>query len=291
MVVQVSRDEFQRLVCTLEVDGRPAVVTASDAPAAARDLLAAVEDAQSSGLGECLWPEVAGEYRWMLRRHDGGLVVVVLWSSGTLTGWQHVVHTEVPLDSFLRQLEPLRAYVFAGAPVIGRPAELEHAPYFGKYIGLVPEDDVLGVLGRQPEELRALARGVEPARERHRYAPGKWSVREVLGHLIDGERVFGYRALCFSRQEPNGLPGFDENAYVANAIYDAVPLVDLVEEFALVRAANLIVLRRLDADGWMRVGTANQNRISIRALGYVMAGHVRHHIAILASKYELSVSA
>lgn len=173
----------------------------------------------------------------------------------------------------------------------GHPAPEEYASYYGKYVGLVPETDIVATLERQVEQVRALTRGVAADRETWRYGPDKWSVRQVIGHLIDGERVFGYRAFCFSRQESHPLPSFDENAYIANADYDRIPLQDLVEEFATVRAANLMVLRRLDETGWGMTGTASQNPISVRALAYVMVGHVRHHVAILESRYGLAASA
>jgi hypothetical protein len=168
-----------------------------------------------------------------------------------------------------------------------RPAETEYAPFYARYVALVLETDILAVLERQVEEIRALAASVPPERETWRYAEGKWSVREVLGHLVDGERVFGYRAFCFSRGEKAPLPAFDENQYVAAVRSDAIPLRDLAEELALVRQSNLIVLRRLEPDEWMRVGTASGHPISVRALAWVMAGHPRHHVAILRERYGI----
>lgn len=109
MTLQFERDSFGRLVCTVTIDGTDAVVTSAGAEAAAHDLLAALDDVTATGYGECLWPEVAGEYRWMLRQQGDALTVVALWSSGTGTGWQHVVHTQTTLDGFVRQLDPLRA--------------------------------------------------------------------------------------------------------------------------------------------------------------------------------------
>lgn len=173
---------------------------------------------------------------------------------------------------------------------VQRPAAGEYAPFYARYVALVPENDILAVLGGQVGEIRRLAASVPPGRETWRYAEGKWSVREVLGHLVDGERVFGYRAFCFSRGEPAALPSFDENRYVAAARSDALPLRDLVEEFALVRESNLVVLRRLDPREWTRVGTASGHPISVRALAWVMAGHPRHHVAILRERYGLGPS-
>ncbi len=166
-----------------------------------------------------------------------------------------------------------------------RPEASEYAAYYGAYVGRVPETDVLAVLERQPDELRSLCARFTGERERFRYAPGKWSVREVLGHVADAERVFGFRAFSFARGERAPLPSFDENEYVAAAGDDGRPLAGIVEELALARAANLALLRRLDAAGWDRVGTASQHPISVRALAYVMAGHARHHSAVLQERY------
>jgi hypothetical protein len=166
-----------------------------------------------------------------------------------------------------------------------RPQPEEYAPFYAGYVALVPESDALAVLAAQPAELLALAAKVPAEREGHRYAPGKWSVRELFGHLTDGERVFGYRAFCISRGDKASLPGFDENEYIAGATYDRVPLAELAADFAALRQSNVTVLRRLAPSGWARVGTANGTPVSVRALAFVMAGHVRHHIGVLRSRY------
>jgi len=169
-----------------------------------------------------------------------------------------------------------------------RPPESEYPPAYGGYISLVPEEEVLPVLEAQSEEIRRHARAAASAdRERHRYAEGKWSVREVLGHLTDGERVFGYRAFCIARGETQSLPGFDENEYIANAPYDAMPASDLAETFAALRQANLAVLKRLEPSHWALVGTANNKPVSVRALTWVLAGHPRHHLGILRERYGI----
>jgi hypothetical protein len=171
--------------------------------------------------------------------------------------------------------------------MIQRPTDQEYAPFYQTYVSLVPEDDIVDVLQRQADELRSLAAWIPPDRHGHRYAPEKWSVREVFGHLGDGERVFGYRASCISRGEQAPLPRFDENAYVANAGFDRARLDDLVDEFLHLRAANLASLKRLNRAAWERVGTASERAISVRALAYIMAGHVRHHLAILRDRYGI----
>ncbi len=169
-----------------------------------------------------------------------------------------------------------------------RPTGTEFAPFYAGYVGLVPETDILAVLDRQVEEIRRLAASVPAGREAYRYAEGKWSVKEVLGHIVDGERVFGYRAFCISRGEQAPLPAFDENRYVAAARSDATPLLELADELALVRRSNLVVLRRLAAEDWARVGTASGKPVSVRALAWIMAGHPRHHVNILRERYGVA---
>ena len=165
-----------------------------------------------------------------------------------------------------------------------RPEETEYAPPYGRYIARVPETAVLPVLESQIAELRALAEAASE-KETYRYAPGKWSVRELIGHLTDAERVFGFRAFCFSRGEEAALPSFEENQYVAASGYDAVDLAALVREWVLVREANLEFLKRLPEESWSRTGTASGWPISVRALVYALAGHVRHHREVLRQSY------
>lgn len=169
----------------------------------------------------------------------------------------------------------------------GRPEATEYAPFYASYVARVPEEEILPVLAGQVVEIRSLAAGVPPERETFRYAPEKWSVREVLGHVTDGERLFGYRALAIGRGDRTSLPGFDEQAYMVHAGFDAVPLADLAEDFAAAREANLRMLGRFDEQAWLRVGTANAVPVSTRALAWIMAGHVRHHLAILEERYGI----
>jgi hypothetical protein len=168
-----------------------------------------------------------------------------------------------------------------------RPQEIEYAPYYSRYVTLVPETDVLSVLRSQVADLEKLATGVTAEQEVFRYSPGKWSIREVLGHLIDGDRVFGYRAFCLSRGEQAPLPSFDEKAYIAASHYNDGTVVDLLAEFLLVRNTNLTYLEGLTGSDWERKGTVSGNPITVLALVFIMAGHVRHHIDILRSRYGL----
>ncbi len=172
--------------------------------------------------------------------------------------------------------------------MISRPAEAEFAPYYGRYVSLVPEPDIAAAMREQVLHVRRVAAVVTLEKETYRYADGKWSIREVVGHMIDAERVFGYRAFCISRKEGAPLPSFDENSYVAQSLYDQRPLSDLLEEFAVLRNANLAFLRRLSDSQWKNVGTASSSTVSVRALVYIMVGHVRHHLNVLRDKYGLS---
>ena len=169
-----------------------------------------------------------------------------------------------------------------------RPAPEEHAPFFAGYVKLVPETDVLPVLAAQASEIRRLAASVPADRGTFRYAPGKWSVREIFGHIGDAERVFGYRAFCISRGDRTPLPGFDENDYITESAYDERTVVELADDFAGLRGANLAVLGRLDPARWARVGNANGNPVSVRALAFIMAGHVRHHLGVLKARYGVT---
>ncbi|HSL20123.1 MAG TPA: DinB family protein [Vicinamibacterales bacterium] len=166
-----------------------------------------------------------------------------------------------------------------------KPLAGEHNPYYDKYISLVTEPDLLALLEAQPAEVRAIAAGIPPERETFAYAPGKWSIRQVFGHLCDVERVFGYRAFRISRGDQTPLAGFDENTYVANSPYAGARLSALAEEFALLRGANLFMLRRVADAHWRLTGSANNSPVSVRALAFIMAGHVRHHQRGLAANY------
>jgi hypothetical protein len=175
--------------------------------------------------------------------------------------------------------------------MISRPGENEFAPYYLRYISLIHEEDVLPVLHSQIADLIKWVTNITPDQERYRYAPGKWSIREVIGHIIDGERVFGYRAFCFSRKEAAVLPIFDENKYVEMAQYGEQPLIDLVHEFGLVRQSNLFFLSPLPEATYEQAGLVGNNAISVRALAYIMAGHVCHHMNVLRESYGISVGA
>jgi len=170
---------------------------------------------------------------------------------------------------------------------VGRPEADEIPAHFVGYIGKVPESDPVAVLAAQIDVTAALLRGLSDADALKRYAPGKWSVKEVVGHLADTERIMAYRALRVARGDETPLPGFDENAYVPPAKFDARPLADLISDFRTVRTATLALFKSFDADAWRRRGTASGKPISVRALGYMIPGHERHHVEILKDRYGL----
>lgn len=171
-----------------------------------------------------------------------------------------------------------------------RPTETEYAPAFQTYVARVAEDEILPAMRSQVDALDVLLDRVAPERETFAYAEGKWSIRQIIGHLIDGERVFGYRAMCIARGETQSLPGFDENAYMPNAPYAQIDLEDLLSEFRLVRLSNIAMLRNLDEAAWTRMGVANDAAVSVRALAYIMVGHVRHHMGVLSERYQVGAA-
>jgi len=172
-----------------------------------------------------------------------------------------------------------------------RPSQSEYFAYFERYVSLVPEGDVLPVLRKQVGAVQMACASLSEERAGFRYAPGKWSVRQVLGHIIDTERVFGYRALCIARGEVLSLHSFDENAYAAKAGHDLCPLPELVEEFHALRQSHMHMLHHLDPAAWERVGCVNEHPTSTRAMAYIMAGHVRHHAAVLSERYGIEIVA
>ena len=170
---------------------------------------------------------------------------------------------------------------------IDKPELDEHIPYYGKYIALVG-DDALAAMRAGSAGTPRLLSGVTEPQALFRYAPGKWSVKEVLGHIIDGERVFGYRALRFAREDTTPLPGFEENEWVPAGRFDRRPLQDIVAEYAAVRAATLAMFSSFDEDALLRRGRANDAEVSGRALAHIIAGHELHHVGLLRERYGLS---
>lgn len=172
--------------------------------------------------------------------------------------------------------------------MIQPPRSDEHAPYYGGYIARVPAgQDVFALLAAQPAELRALLSTVTDAQASVPPKAGEWSVKEVIGHINDTERIFAYRALCIARADQTPLPGFEQDDYVRATDFNRRSLSDLVEEFALQRQANLLCFRPFTEAEIDRRGTASGNPFSVRALLFAMAGHVMHHVESLRVDYHV----
>ncbi|MEO6595335.1 MAG: DinB family protein [Planctomycetota bacterium] len=169
-----------------------------------------------------------------------------------------------------------------------RPSADEFADYFQPYLDRVPDGDLLAHLERQGAATVATLGAMDEARGAFQYAPGKWSVKSVLQHVADGERMFCYRALCLARGEVNPLPGFDENLYAANDGTDHRTLAEIVREFAAVRAASVSLFAGFDAPSWRRSGVANGHAVSVRSLPWIIAGHELHHLTVLAERYGIA---
>lgn len=171
------------------------------------------------------------------------------------------------------------------AVISHRPASTEYAPYYERYVSLVLDDDIVPILNRQVESSVLLLRSIPESQAGSRYAPGKWSIKELVGHMVDCERIFGYRALTFARNDATPIPGFEQDDYVAAAEFDRYPLSELTTEFEYLRRSNVQLFKHLDADAWTRKGVANGNAVSVRALAYIMAGHEAHHMGVLRERY------
>lgn len=169
-----------------------------------------------------------------------------------------------------------------------RPAAHEFPAYYEQYVDQVVEDDVMSTLEGQREEMAAIAAVLDDDRARYRYEDGKWSIKEVIGHLLDAERIFGTRALCIARGEEQPLPGFDENTYVANALFDERPLKSIMDEWFHLRDANICLFASLSEEDVSRIGIANGKPITPRAIIWTIAGHTVHHLRILRERYGVS---
>lgn len=168
---------------------------------------------------------------------------------------------------------------------MGRPESSEAAPYYFTYINQVEGDDVLRVIERQLEELPAFFATISEEKSLHRYAADKWSIRQVLNHLNDTERLFVFRALWFARGFETPLPSFDQNVAVSGAEADRIGWTAHVEEFRRVRLATISLFRNMPRNGWMRSGIASEKPFTVRALAFLTAGHTTHHVRILRERY------
>jgi len=168
---------------------------------------------------------------------------------------------------------------------MSRPQPAEYDPYYQKYVGLVPEDEIVPALDGQTDELDKLFDGVPEEKGTFAYADGKWTLKEVLSHLIDGERMFAYRVFRIARGDKTPIEGFEQDGYIENSHANRRTFSELLNEFRLLREANVLFFKNLETGDWVRTGTANNVEISVRSLAWIMVGHIRHHIAILRERY------
>jgi hypothetical protein len=169
--------------------------------------------------------------------------------------------------------------------MIGRPQQLEAAPYYFAYINLVVGDDVVDTIEGQLEESRAFFSGISEEKSLSRYAPEKWSIRQVLNHISDTERALAFRALWFARGFETPLPSYDQHVAAAGACGDGVSWASHEEEFRRVRLSTISLFRNMPSEAWSRSGIASDNRFTVHALAYIIAGHLQHHIAVLGERY------
>lgn len=166
-----------------------------------------------------------------------------------------------------------------------RPTSNDYAPAYAAYVALVPEEDILTAIEEQSAVTQKILSSLDEKKAAFRYAEAKWSVKEVLGHIIDSERIFAYRALAIARGETQPLPGFDQNDYVNTASFDSWKLGDLSEHYALVRRSTIVLLRNFPTEAWTRRGTASDNPVTVSALAWIIVGHERHHVGVLRERY------
>jgi hypothetical protein len=169
--------------------------------------------------------------------------------------------------------------------MIGRPKSSEAGPYYFTYINQVAGDDPLGAIETQLNESLAFFYGISEEKSLYRYAPEKWSVRQVLNHVTDTERAFAFRALWFGRGFDAPLPSYDQNVAASGADADKVSWAAHVDEFHQVRRSTISLFRNMPPEAWLRKGIASDNPFSVRALAYIISGHVAHHIAVLHKRY------
>lgn len=168
-----------------------------------------------------------------------------------------------------------------------RPEPNEYAEHYKKYIDLVKGDNIIKALSDQVIDVQAIISEIPEEKENFAYAEGKWTIKEVLGHIIDTERIFAYRTLRFARKDKTPLPGFDENLFVQHSHFQKQTLYNLGHEFAIVREANLALWKQFDEQALNEIGNANGKDMSVRAILYSVAGHTSHHLNVIKLKYLL----
>jgi uncharacterized damage-inducible protein DinB len=166
-----------------------------------------------------------------------------------------------------------------------RPLKGDYADYYEKYIALVPSGDFLEFLQEQRQDLLNLLSPLNEQQAEFRYGPDKWSIKEVVGHINDAERIFAYRLLRFSRGDQTPLASFEQDGYIKTGKFEARTLKELLDEFSAIRESTILLVRSMDAEAWLRRGVASQKEITTTALAFIIAGHVKHHRVILEERY------
>ena len=175
--------------------------------------------------------------------------------------------------------------------MIGRPEPSEAAPYYFRYIDRVSGDQIIRTLAEQLDETLALCSAITEQQSLHRYADDKWSIRQVLSHLTDTERVFALRAFWFARGFATALPSYDQEIAARGAEADSIAWSAHIEEFRRVRLASISLFENIPPDAWSRTGIASDNSFTVRSLAYLIAGHVIHHVGVLRERYRLAENA
>ena len=168
------------------------------------------------------------------------------------------------------------------------PEASEYNPYYGRYIALVKTDNIVATLETQVQDTLATLRRIDESKANHRYAPDKWTVKALLGHISDTERIFAYRALRISRADKTPIEGFEQDDYVRFGPFETCRWRDLVDEFGAIRRTTVSLFRNLNEEAWTRRGTASGHEVTVRALAFMIAGHELHHRNILREKYGIA---
>lgn len=168
---------------------------------------------------------------------------------------------------------------------MNRPEKNEYYEYYGKYVSLVSETEIIPALEKQISEIQKLSAEISEEKAAFAYAEGKWTIKELLGHLIDTEKIFAYRAMRIARGDKTPMEGYEQDGYIENANFNDYTFSGLIEELTLARQTNLSFFKNLSDEAWLRTGTASGYPFSVRALAYISVGHIRHHANILKTRY------
>ncbi|MCA9735714.1 MAG: DinB family protein [Deferribacteres bacterium] len=166
-----------------------------------------------------------------------------------------------------------------------RPPKNEYAEYYHKYIRQLPDGDICEILASQLDETIKLLAQIDEVQANHRYAAGKWSLKDVVAHIVDTERVFAYRALCFARNDSGPFPSMEQDNFVRFGNFANRSLKSIVDEYRFLRQSNIVLFRSFDDEISMRKGIASGTEMTVRAIAYIIAGHERHHVSVIQEKY------